>query len=84
MSSVIKKHSSESIPRKKDQPAKSPVIKGQGIENKETVRIISEKGQVLKKSSAEVEPIVENDMIVGIIHRCTCGKRTEIRFEFEE
>ncbi len=30
----------------------------------------------------EIEPIIENDEVVGVIHRCSCGKATEIRFDY--
>ncbi len=30
----------------------------------------------------EIEPIIENDEVVGIIHHCQCGKATEIRFDY--
>ena len=34
-------------------------------------------------SDAEVQPIMENGEIVGIMYRCSCGRISEIRFEYE-
>ena len=31
---------------------------------------------------SEIETIIENDEVVGIIHHCQCGKSTEIRFDY--
>ncbi len=30
----------------------------------------------------EIETIIENEEVVGIIHHCQCGKSTEIRFDY--
>jgi ABC-type dipeptide/oligopeptide/nickel transport system ATPase subunit len=30
----------------------------------------------------EIETIIENGEVVGIIHHCQCGKSTEIRFDY--
>ncbi len=30
----------------------------------------------------EIEPIIENDEVVGVVHHCQCGKSTEIRFDY--
>jgi len=30
----------------------------------------------------EIEPIIENEEVVGVMHRCSCGKATEIRFDY--
>ena len=32
----------------------------------------------------EVEPILENEQVVGIIYKCTCGKTSEIHFDFDK
>ncbi len=28
------------------------------------------------------QPIYEGDLIVGVIHKCTCGKTAELRFQY--
>lgn len=63
---------------------KNKVFKGNDLKNDESVTIVAERGQVLKKSHVNVQPITENGRIVGVIHECSCGKKTEIRFDFEE
>ena len=30
------------------------------------------------------QPIVEGDTIVGVVHRCSCGKTAELRFQYSE
>ncbi|MBN2281954.1 MAG: hypothetical protein JXQ65_15330 [Candidatus Marinimicrobia bacterium] len=34
------------------------------------------------EDSHKIEPIIENDEIVGVIHHCICGRSTEIRFDY--
>ncbi len=68
----------------KPQARRVRVFKSTALGDGDTVTIVSEKGQVLKRSEAEVTPIVEDGVIVGVVHQCTCGKKSEIRFEFEE
>ncbi len=29
-----------------------------------------------------IEPIIENDEIIGVLHHCSCGKTTEIHFDY--
>ncbi len=29
-----------------------------------------------------IEPIIENDEIIGVLHHCSCGKITEIHFDY--
>ena len=28
------------------------------------------------------QPIYEGDVVVGVIHRCSCGKTSEVRFQY--
>ncbi len=30
------------------------------------------------------QPIYEGDMIVGVIHKCSCGKSSELRFQYSD
>lgn len=63
---------------------RSKVFKDKQLRNSNSVTVVAEKGQVLKASVAEVLPIKKNGEIIGVIHKCSCGKKTEIRFDFEE
>jgi len=30
------------------------------------------------------QPIKEGDLIVGVIHKCSCGKTSELRFQYSD
>ena len=30
------------------------------------------------------QPIYEGDLIIGVIHKCSCGKTSELRFEYSD
>ena len=30
------------------------------------------------------QPIYEGELIVGVIHKCSCGKTSELRFQYSE
>ena len=36
-----------------------------------------------EKKQSLVEPIMEGDRVLGIIHTCMCGEKSEIRFEVD-
>lgn len=59
------------------------VIKQKDVKLNKPIKIdIDESGS--ENSSAEsIEPIIEDDCAVGVIHRCICGNSTEIRFDYE-
>ena len=60
------------------------VIKKKKIQTGTPVKIFAEKGIMTGKSDDVLKPIIENGEIVGVVHQCSCGKVTEIKFEFEE
>jgi len=35
-----------------------------------------------ENDSPRVEPIIEDNNIIGVVHKCSCGKVIEIRFEY--
>ena len=30
------------------------------------------------------QPIMEGDLVVGVIHKCSCGKTSELRFQYSD
>ena len=30
------------------------------------------------------QPIMEGELIIGVIHKCSCGKTSELRFQYSE
>jgi hypothetical protein len=69
-------------------PAKKVVIKGDKIRhthsklvNIHNDDIIENSSEIEEKLPTKIEPIFEQDTIVGIIHICKCGEKSEIRFD---
>lgn len=60
------------------------IIKENAIEYSQPVPIGGEQEEQMNTGheNDRVEPIIENDEVVGIIHYCQCGKSTEIRFDY--
>lgn len=61
---------------------KQKVIRSQRIQLNKPITINAE--SMNDDGSESVEPMVENGQVVGIIHRCSCGKVTEIRFQMDD
>jgi len=66
------------------------VLKNVEIEDKESVEVPSDQkknsnnGENGNDSEEEIRPIMENGEIVGVFHKCICGRETEIRFDYSE
>ena len=64
------------------------IIKAKSIEVSKPILIGGEyslsqqQSEIIHKEQGEVEPILENGEVVGIVHHCQCGKSTEIRFDY--
>ncbi len=63
------------------------VIKEKTVAISSSISVGGEQFQYDKKvdknaKKDEIEPIIENDEVVGVIHYCQCGKSTEIRFDY--
>jgi len=67
------------------QVKKRPIIiKGPAVKLEEPVKVVSPETSSVKQGEGYFQPIIEGDQIVGVIHVCTCGRRSELRFEFED
>jgi len=60
------------------------IIKGPAVKLEEPVKVISPESPNFKEGEGYFQPIIEGGQIVGVIHVCTCGRRSELRFEFED
>lgn len=60
------------------------IIKKSSVELDKPVKIDVPAENAHGARNSVVSPITENGEIVGIIHRCKCGEKTEIFFELEE
>jgi len=60
------------------------IIKGPAVKLEEPVKVVSPETSSLKQGEGYFQPIIEGGQIVGVIHVCTCGRRSELRFEFED
>lgn len=63
------------------------VIKEKTVELSSAISVGGEQFQHKDKVETEthkneIEPIIENDEVVGVVHHCQCGKSTEIRFDY--
>lgn len=63
------------------------IIKENSVNLSQSISIGGERKESDQTGSAnvhdhEIEPIIENDEVVGVIHHCQCGKSTEIRFDY--
>jgi len=64
--------------------SKSRVIKNTAVIMDEQVQIIQKRQGHLTKGTSRVTPILDNNEIIGVVHECSCGERTEILFELED
>jgi hypothetical protein len=67
--------------------SKVPVYKRKVIRNETlqfTKPIILNSEAMHDDGNESVEPMIENGQVVGVIHHCSCGKITEIRFQLDE
>ena len=72
-------------------PGKNPIIKGNNIRRIQTKVINIKKEQLggqseideINDNGSRIEPIIEDNNIVGIKYKCQCGEESEIRFEFK-
>jgi hypothetical protein len=62
---------------------KKAVIKGHAIQMGPPRKVKSIDFDLEDDNHADVEPIIENDEIVGVRQQCTCGREVVIRFEYE-
>jgi len=66
---------------------KKVVIKGDKIRHTQSKLvnihndIIESPSEIEENLRTKIEPIFEQDTIVGIIHNCKCGEKSEIRFD---
>ncbi|MFQ6604302.1 MAG: hypothetical protein ACE5D8_01995 [Fidelibacterota bacterium] len=63
-------------------PNRNPVIKQDQI-RLEDPRPIQVKHHTFAKDH-DIQPLIENDEIVGVVHTCACGQAVEIHFNFTE
>jgi len=63
--------------------SRKSVIKNNTVRVGDKKRIDHKSDDHTDMSEPEVQPIVENDQIVGIFYKCSCGKLSEIRFDFD-
>ena len=62
---------------------KSGVIKSGEKHVEGSVRIVPQ----IEETEAGVEffqPIYEGDIIIGVLHKCSCGRTAEVRFQYED
>ena len=70
-------------------PGKNPIIKGNKIRRIQTQVINIKKEESIANSESDevkdsrIEPILEDNKIVGISYTCQCGEESEIRFEVD-
>lgn len=63
------------------------IIKENSVNLSQSISVGGERKESDQTESAnvhdhEIEPIIEDDEVVGVIHHCQCGKSTEIRFDY--
>jgi len=63
---------------------KHTVIKDKLIRLKHPVKIKIDEKDFGDNEGESIQPIISNGEIVGVIHRCSCGKVTKILFEYVE
>jgi len=59
------------------------VIKNQFVKLHSPIKIEVDEINYQEDRGDLVEPVLENGDVVGLVHRCSCGKVMEIRFEYE-
>lgn len=67
----------------------SGIIKQRSINVSTPVKIENRKMKLADSEGSNIftektSPILENGEIIGVLHRCSCGKETRIYFDYEE
>lgn len=57
------------------------VVKRQRLVDSQPVHLQAE-NQGPEEGVEFFEPIYEGDLIVGVMHKCVCGRTSELRFEY--
>jgi hypothetical protein len=65
------------------KPVRDSVIKQNSVKVGNPKRIDQKEEPALPGGEPAIQPIMEEGQIVGIIYECTCGKISEVRFDFE-
>lgn len=72
----------DKLPEKKGR-IRGPIIKNDLIRVSKSVTVKIAKDRFGSNMIDYVQPIMQGQDIVGITHTCSCGKSTEIMFEFD-
>ena len=59
------------------------VIKQKDVKLNEPVKINIDEYEYRTNSTESIQPIIDDGCVVGVFYTCTCGKSTEIRFDYE-
>ncbi|MDP8237841.1 MAG: hypothetical protein P9X24_02010 [Candidatus Hatepunaea meridiana] len=63
---------------------KVSVIKHKDVRMFNPVKIEINESEFEDNKGESIEPIIDDDCVVGIIYTCSCGKSTEIRFDYDD
>lgn len=61
---------------------KHTVIKTQLVNMQSPLKVEIDESDFEDEENESIEPIVEDGEIMGVIHKCSCGKVAKIRFEY--
>ncbi len=81
-SSFIEDKNGHLLTKRKQQTKGSSIIKNHSVKVGQK-RKIEPQNQFFHGQPAQVEPIKENDTIVGVVVHCGCGEKIEVQFEYE-
>ncbi len=62
----------------------SKVIKGDRVHLSNPIRVTTEKAKQSKHQEEALDPIIENNEIIGVVYKCRCGHRARIIFEYKQ
>ncbi len=70
--------------KKTKLPVRHSVIKNNAVRIGEPKKIEQTPEPESHSGKTDVQPIIENNQVTGIVFTCSCGKVSEIRFDFDE
>jgi len=77
-------NSVKTVTTRRIKKSPSGVIKGNRVRLSNPVRVNSKNESQTRHQEEALDPIVENNEIIGVIYKCRCGHRARILFEYKQ
>lgn len=64
--------------------SKRRIIKSDYVKFNPSIKIGNDKPKITSCEDERIEPITKDGEIIGVIHKCVCGRIAKIFFEYEK